>query len=144
MNSIARRWASHPVLAVLLIAALGWRALIPAGFMPAFSEGRTLTVQLCSTRGNQATTLHLQGNEQSTPAGAQGAETCPYASVGSSAPPPSFVSIAQFSSLLSESVAAPPGRLLTRPEARAHSPRGPPVFAGNLRTGRANAVSLIA
>ena len=78
-------------IALLLLPALAFRLLVPAGFMPDFgADGSTLTVQMCHGDARSAAVLRLatgQPQAPSTPDTSHDAP-CAFAATAGAAPPP--------------------------------------------------------
>jgi hypothetical protein len=108
----------------LLLVALAFRALIPAGFMP--SAERPLTLEICHAGSLMA--LDAQ-HPVPHPAGSSHLEHCPFGAAPSLAVLPHLSTPLPAGSSHSPSAAAlEPLRYLARLE-RAHPARGPPRLA---------------
>src|ERR1022692_1284406 len=119
------RHARRPdVLAIVLLAALIFRAYIPVGFMPA--SGTPFLVELCpdyvgGVRAHHGHHLHSQDHADF--------QDCPFGSAPALGPVShlgAFEPAGRITSLVE--IPAEPGRLATR-LLRAHQPRGPPALA---------------
>jgi hypothetical protein len=127
----------------LLMAALLFRALIPAGFMPTVASDGTIVMELCAGFTTKTVVVHLDaqadhadhvdpaGNEGSHPDAAHGdlfeQSLCGFAVAGTAAAPPSrLAEVVPFSPQ-----AAPPTFHVvaqTPPSIhRSQTPRGPPL-----------------
>jgi hypothetical protein len=119
----AREW-----VVLLLLPALAWRLLVPAGFMPAAGDGGTLTMQMCHGDAQSSIVIRLAGRGE-TPGDRAAPHDSPCAFAASAAvAPPSFApaaldSVEPVDSASPPRPATPVGRALHHP----HSPRAPPV-----------------
>src|SRR6201999_2280497 len=111
------------VLAIVLLAALLFRAYIPVGFMPA--SGTPFLVELCPAVGgapaHQGHHHHSQGQADF--------QDCPFGSAPALGPVSQLIAFeapGRISSIAD--LPAEPGRLATR-LLRVHQPRGPPYLA---------------
>lgn len=67
MHPLRRFFLNNPALAAgLLVLALAMRLLVPAGFMPAVSDGR-IVVSMCSGTGPQTTVITIPGLDHGQP-----------------------------------------------------------------------------
>jgi hypothetical protein len=91
MNLGALRARRPRLLATaILLPALAFRLLVPAGFMPVAGEGFTLGVQMCHGAGPlpSATQPVPSGNEPAPGQERHDESPCVFAAAGSAAPPP--------------------------------------------------------
>jgi len=128
MHAFLHRCLSRTPIIGLLMAALLFRALVPAGFMPAQAENGAIVMQLCAGFGTKSVVVDL-GDGAATHDGANQLfdhSPCGFAATAAAAPPPADVAFAASST---------PASLTTRGDAgsivpsivRAHSPRAPPL-----------------
>lgn len=84
----------HFLTALLLVAAIGMQALIPAGFMPDFSSGKA-TIVICTNTGLATVTVDQDGQPDhgdQTPDHAGTQSVCPYSTaLAGTLPVPEFV-----------------------------------------------------
>ena len=119
----AREW-----VVLLLLPALAWRLLVPAGFMPAAGDGVALTMQMCHGDAQSSIVIRLAGKGE-TPDhhGARHDSPCAFAASAALAPP--AVAAVPLAAVVPAEFrqpsrpAAPAIRALRHP----HSPRAPPV-----------------
>ena len=113
---------------LLLLPALAWRLLVPAGFMPAAGDGGTLTMQMCHGDAQSSIVIRLAGRGE-TPGDRTAPHDSPCAFAASAAAAPPVVALVPFAAVVPAGYAPPPRpaapatRLLHHP----HSPRAPPV-----------------
>jgi hypothetical protein len=119
------RHARRPdVLAILVLAALIFRAYIPVGFMPA--SGVPFMLELCPAYPAGVSAHHGHHHHSQGHADFQ---DCPFGSAPASGPVGHLVAFKPAGQTPpSVDIPADPGRLSTRP-LRAHQPRGPPSLA---------------
>jgi hypothetical protein len=113
------------VLAIVLLAALVFRAYVPVGFMPA--SGAPFLVELCPAYAGSVLPAH-QGHHHHSQSQAD-FQDCPFGSTPALGPVSHLVAFepaGQTNSFVA--IPAEPGRLSTR-LLRAHQPRGPPSLA---------------
>ena len=102
----------------LLLAALVFRAFIPAGFMFGSGDGTSLSVSMCSTQAGKTETLEIPG-EHAKP-------HCEYCLAPLLGAPQAFLS-AGFTAAAQHPTLAPlVSQLADSPLARAQAARGPP------------------
>jgi hypothetical protein len=119
----AREW-----VVLLLLPALAWRLLVPAGFMPAAGDSGTLTMQMCHGDAQSSMVIRLAGQGE-TPGdrSAPHDSPCAFAATATVAPP--AIPAGPVAAVLPTGFALPPRpvtaavRTLHHP----HSPRAPPV-----------------
>jgi len=112
------------VSAIVVLAALLFRAYIPVGFMPV--NGTPFRLELCPAFGVAVAAHHLHHHDSQHNADLQ---NCPFGSAPAQGPvsallvfdPPGPISFL-------EAFASEPKRLVTRP-LQSHQPRGPPSLA---------------
>ena len=110
--------------AIVVLAALLFRAYVPVGFMPA--SGAPFQLELCPAYGIPAPAHHQHHHDSQHHADLQ---DCPFGSAPAQGPVSDlllFDSPGQIPFL--EASLAEPKRLVTRP-LRSHQPRGPPSLA---------------
>ena len=86
-----RRRGRREWIALLLLPALAFRLLVPAGFMPDFgADGSTLTLQMCHGDARSAAVLRLTTGQTDEPAAPDAAHDAPcvFAATTAAAPPP--------------------------------------------------------
>lgn len=117
-----------PIIGVLM-AVLLFRALIPAGFMPAQAENGEIVMQLCAGFGTKSVVVDFGPGHASQDPGAQlfDHSPCGFAAAAVSAPPPTPLTLS--TSATADSLANPSdtGSVITPVLQRAHSPRAPPL-----------------
>jgi hypothetical protein len=129
MHAFLHRCLSRTPIIGLLMAALLFRALVPAGFMPAQAENGEIVMQLCSGFGTKSVVVDLGTGSATHDGGSQlfDHSPCGFAAAAVAAPPPADFAFA---------VGSTPDALTTRGDAgsvtvpsivRAHSPRAPPL-----------------
>lgn len=112
------------VLAIVLLAALIFRAYIPVGFMPA--RGTPFLVELCPAYSSGVPAHHGHHHHSQGQADFQ---DCPFGSVPASGPLSHLIAFEPAGRTTSSvGIPAEAARLGTR-LARAHQPRGPPSLA---------------
>jgi hypothetical protein len=119
------RHARRPdVLAIVWLAALVFRAYIPAGFMPA--SGTPFLVELCPAYAGGAPAHHGHYHHSQGHADFQ---DCPFGSAPAVGPVSHLVAFQPAGRITSfVEIPAEPGRLAPRP-LLTHQPRGPPPLA---------------
>ena len=78
-------------IALLLLPALAFRLLVPAGFMPDFgADGSTLTVQMCHGDARSAAVMRLASGQHETPSAPETSHDAPcvFAASAGAAPLP--------------------------------------------------------
>src|ERR1700733_12821003 len=113
------------VLAIVLLAALVFRAYIPVGFMPA--SGTPFLVELCPASAGGAAPSHHTHHHHSQ--GQADFQDCPFGSAPASGPVSQLIAFeppGRITSFIETPVG--PGCLATR-LLRTHQPRGPPSLA---------------
>jgi hypothetical protein len=109
------------VLAIVLLAALLFRAYVPVGFMPA--SGTPFLVELCPAYGSAPAHHHHHSQSQAD------FQNCPFGSAPAMGPVSHLVAFEPAGRINSfVAIPAEPGRLGTRLP-HAHQPRGPPSLA---------------
>lgn len=113
-----------------VLAALAFRALVPAGFMFGSGEGHTLTVELCHGAGSALTVVHygddgrpLEPRPDSRPEG-----QCPFAATALLAPPPVIPVAAAIHVARDEQTASPDLPQLPQEPSRLPGARAPPFL----------------
>lgn len=119
----------------MLLPALLFRLLVPAGFMPGLDEGFSLTMQMCHGDGTTSIVVRYDGNgapldsEPGEPTGRAGHEApCVFATSGVVAPPPADLQKAQ----TPRSITPPPPPIVVRAARKSYrdqSARAPPLSA---------------
>jgi hypothetical protein len=123
---VLRGRACRAWIALLLLPALAFRMLVPAGFMPSAGDGFAITMQMCHGDARSSVIIRLgQGDEQPVDRDASHS-SCVFATTSATAPPPVAVvplaSVAPPEPASPTLEAAPLLRNLHRPQ----SPRAPP------------------
>jgi len=128
MHAFLHRCLSRTPIIGLLMAALLFRALVPAGFMPAHAENGEIVMQLCSGFSTKAVVVDL-GTGSGTHDSNQLFEhsPCGFTAAGISAPPPSVAVFAATSTPDSLPTHGDSGSVIVASITRAHSPRAPPL-----------------
>lgn len=112
---------------LLVLPALAFRLLIPAGFMPGVGAGFTITMQMCRGDGRSADLIRVLGQEpQPADRGTAHEAPCMFAASGVTAPMPVPADVlAYFAPVARRDAArlAPAPLLAPR---RTQSPRAPP------------------
>jgi len=126
----------HPWIHGLLLVALAFRALIPAGFMP--SADRPLALEICRGgylapadygHGVQHPAQNPAQHPAQHPAGTSQVEQCPFAAAPSAGLLPSSTVVhSHLPTLFAAAADFEPLRFTAR-LARAHAARGPPRLA---------------
>ena len=120
----------HRLITGLLLVALVFRVLIPAGFMPA-GDG-SLSLRICPMAmmaDGLPMSLPTPSDGEDHPGGPAHSDHCPYAFAPAAAPVPHFAAV--LPELLAATASRPPivAVRLVRRTARTHQPRAPPVLA---------------
>lgn len=125
-----RRRRRREWITLLLLPALAFRLLLPAGFMPGFgADGSTLTVQMCHGDARSAAVLRLTGGQPGQPAAPDAGHDAPcvFAATAGAAPPPALSLDASVRTL---PPAAAPQRIVAFVPSTPHRPqsaRAPPI-----------------
>lgn len=146
-NQVAIRWARKPWLAVLLLAALGSRLLIPTGFMPGpggivlcTGHGPMIVHLPADMAGMDTSATDMPGMGGSQHAGTAGhvphapdhesSEVCPFAAAASTLATPVVPSFSVPGPFISTDLALPPQPFIPRGTiVPTRLPRGPPAHA---------------
>ena len=125
MNSCALG-LRNKFLSVTLLAVMLVRALIPPGYMPASEAGLSLSIRLCSGFAAEPAQPAERGRPPSSPTHDS---PCPFAMVGSVAPPPAILAtVAALQPRSVQPMATATARAVPA-ILRSQSPRGPPARA---------------
>jgi hypothetical protein len=119
----AREW-----VVLLLLPALAWRLLVPAGFMPVAGDGLSLTMQMCHGDAQSSIVIRLAGKgEKPGDHTAPHDAPCAFAASATVAPPASVA--APIDAILPTGITLPsrPVAAAIRTLRHPHSPRAPPV-----------------
>jgi hypothetical protein len=112
------------VTAIVVLAALLFRAYVPIGFMPA--SGAPFRLELCPAFGMAVPAHHLHHHDSHHHADLQ---NCPFGSAPAQGPVSDLLVFDPAGPIpFLEAFASEPKRLVTRP-LRSHQPRGPPSLA---------------
>jgi len=128
MHAFLHRCLTRTPILGLLMAAVLFRALIPAGFMPTQAESGEIVMQLCSGFETRSVVVDLGSRDAGHDASQLFDHSpCGFTASAMAAPPP-FVSGLALATR-ADSVAPTAGASLPAapPLDRAHSPRAPPV-----------------
>jgi hypothetical protein len=129
MHSFLHRCLSRTPIIGLLMAALLFRALVPAGFMPAQAENGEIVMQLCSGFSTKSVVVDM-GTGSATHDGSRALfdhTPCGFTAAGMAAPPPSVVVFAATSTPAALTARGDSGAVIVASITRAHSPRAPPL-----------------
>ena len=114
-------------MTLLVLPALAFRLLIPAGFMPSVGDGFTITMQMCHGDGRSAELIRILGQEPQ-PADRDAAHDAPcmFAASGTAAPLPVPADVLAHVApvALRDAARVAPAPLLA--PRRTQSPRAPP------------------
>jgi len=102
----------------LLLAALVFRAFIPAGFMAGSADGTSLSVSMCSTQPGKTETLGIPGEHVSP--------HCEYCLAPLLGAPQAFLSAGFTAAAQHPTLPVQASQLTDSPLARAQAARGPP------------------
>ncbi|MBS1199958.1 MAG: hypothetical protein H6R27_636 [Proteobacteria bacterium] len=114
-----------------ILAALVFRALVPAGFMFASGDGASLTVRLCHGAESRLTVVHYDddGRPVDGRSDHDASGLCPYAASALLAPPPA-IDVARSTDTGPATLGPDPAEpLLPRDHARRPGARAPPLVA---------------
>ena len=113
---------------LLLLPALAWRLMVPAGFMPAAGDGGTLTMQMCHGDAQSSIVIRLAGQGE-TPGEHSAPHDSPCAFAASATVAPPAIAAGPVAAVLPTGFALPsrPAAPATRTPHHPHSPRAPPV-----------------
>jgi len=129
MHAFLHRCLSRTPIIGLLMAALLFRALVPAGFMPAPAANGEIVMQLCSGFSTKSVVVDLGSGSVSHDSGSTLFDhtPCGFTAAGMAAPPVTHSMFAAASG--PDEVAIPQDvRASVVPSiTRAHSPRAPPL-----------------
>ena len=113
---------------LLLLPALAWRLLVPAGFMPAAGDGVALTMQMCHGDAQSSLVIRLAGKGEG--AGDHDAPhdaPCAFAASATVAPPASAAAPVDAVPPIGLALPSRPVTAAIRTLHHPHSPRAPPV-----------------
>ena len=113
---------------LLLLPALAFRLLVPAGFMPTVGEGLAVTMQLCHGDAKSSIVVRLTTDDHA-PAAPQADHDAPCVFAASATvAPPTLDALPQLSSATPEAIPLPERRApAARPLHHPQSPRAPPM-----------------
>ena len=123
-----RARATREWVYLLLLPALAFRLLVPAGFMPAVGDGLAVTMQMCHGDTKSSVVVRLTADDDA-PAAPQASHDAPCVFAASATvAPPTIDTPPQLSSATPEAIPlperpAPAARPLHHPQ----SPRAPPT-----------------
>jgi hypothetical protein len=115
----------------IILAALVFRALVPAGFMVASGDGHSFTVTMCHGAESRPAVVHYNddGRPVDGSSGHRASDLCPFAASALLAPPPAL----DFAHSIDAGPATlgpdPAALLLPRDRARRPGARAPPLVA---------------
>jgi len=114
-----------------ILAALVFRALVPAGFMFASGDGHSLTVTMCHGAESRPAVVHYDdaGRPVDSSSGHRASELCPYAASALLAPPPALDSARPIDTGPATALPDPAAPMLPRDHARRPGARAPPLVA---------------
>ena len=129
MHAFLHRCLSRTPIIGLLMAALLFRALVPAGFMPAQAEDGRIVMQLCAGFGTKSVVVHLGESGASHDNGSELFDhaPCGFTAAAIAAPPPAADAFAISSTPDSPTTHADTASVVVPSIQRAHSPRAPPL-----------------
>ncbi len=130
MRHFLHRCLTRTPIIGLLMAALLFRALVPAGFMPVQGETGSIVMQLCSGLGAKPVIVDLDHTGAKQNSGSQlfDHSPCGFAASALSAPPTVFSTFTAAVALQSIAIAGEPAAVTPPAITRAQSPRGPPLI----------------
>jgi hypothetical protein len=113
---------------LLLLPALAFRLLVPAGFMPTAGDGFSVTMQMCHGDAKSSVVVRLTGTGEA-PAGQQASHDAPCVFAASATvAPPSLAVVPLASATAPQSDPVPQQRIpALRPLHQPQSPRAPPT-----------------
>jgi hypothetical protein len=119
----AREWVY-----LLLLPALAFRLLVPAGFMPTVGDDLAVTMQMCHGDAKSSIVVRLTGADDA-PAAPHATHDAPCVFAASATvAPPAVADVPQLSSSPPEAIPAPaPTGPVARPLHHPQSPRAPPM-----------------
>ena len=114
-----------------ILAALVFRALVPAGFMFASGDGHSLTVTMCHGAESRPAVVHYDddGRPVDGSSGQRASDLCPYAASALLAPPPALESARSIDTGPATAGPDPAAPLLPRERDRRPGARAPPLVA---------------
>jgi Protein of unknown function (DUF2946) len=129
MHAFLHRCLSRTPIIGLLMAALLFRALVPAGFMPAQAENGEIVMQLCSGFGTKSVVVDMGTGSATHDSGSLRFDhsPCGFTAAAIAAPLPADVAFAVSSTPASLTTRGDAGSVIVPSIFRAHSPRAPPV-----------------
>lgn len=129
MHAFLHRCLSRTPIIGLLMAALLFRALVPAGFMPAQAENGEIVMQLCSGFGTKSVVVDMGASGATHDSGSQlfDHSPCGFTAAAMAAPPPAAAAFAAISTPDSLATRADAPSVISPSIVRAHSPRAPPL-----------------
>jgi hypothetical protein len=126
MRAFLHRCLTRTPIIGLLMAAVLFRALIPAGFMPAQADSGEIVMQLCAGFDTKSVVVDLDGG--ATQHGTQLFDHSPCGfTAAAAAPPPAPLALDAARSPDSASTERDTGFRIAPSPRRAHSPRAPPL-----------------
>jgi hypothetical protein len=113
---------------LLLLPALAFRLLVPAGFMPTASDGFSVTMQMCHGDGKSSVIVRLFDDPPASPAGDDERHEAPCVFAASSAAAPPEAPLAALDVALRPATAPLPTAAapVLRHAHQPQSPRAPP------------------
>ncbi|MEQ1581752.1 MAG: hypothetical protein ABL964_14270, partial [Steroidobacteraceae bacterium] len=123
MHAFLHRCLSRTPIIGLLMAALLFRALVPAGFMPAQAENGEIVMQLCSGFSTKSVVVDLGTSGATHDSSTQlfDHSPCGFAAAAQAAPPPASMAFAANSTPESLTTRADSGTVIAPTRTRAHS-----------------------
>lgn len=123
-----RARATRKWVCLLLLPALAFRLLMPAGFMPAVGDDLSITMQMCHGDAKSSVVVRLTGaGDEPTAPQANHEAPCVFAASATVAPP-ALAALPQLSAAAPDAIPVTerPGPV-ARPLHHPQSPRAPPV-----------------
>jgi hypothetical protein len=128
MHAFLHRCLSRTPIIGLLMAALLFRALVPAGFMPAQAEDGRIVMQMCSGFSTKSVVVDLGTDSANHDSGSQLFDHSPCGFTASGlVPTPAIAQFPVTTPLDTLATSAGTQSIVIASIRRAHSPRAPPL-----------------